>query len=304
MPVQLPYRNVQVTRDTAQVLRIANRCIYCPDGKPPYTREHAVPIGLGGGLIVPFASCARCQAEIKKVETYCMRGPFLPHRLANKLVRNLDDLSEYVTLKMIFGSFWTFGTVGTEAIPIRFHRDNVPDFLCMPRLYPAGIIANRQPGPFVQPELWVGGNEQRLRELHWFGNLILADRFDLIKFTRMLAKIAHAYIAGEIGLDDFEPMLPDFILGKNDSLGSYLVGGWPEDDIPQIDGSCQIGMAFSQWGEKTLVNTRLRLFPSHPQIPIYHVAVGTLTKPIDEVLAPLGLQSVPPRSGGGGTSHI
>ena len=43
-------------------------------------------------MILPEACCTKCQRIIHAIETYLMRGPFLSHRLANGLVRNLKDL--------------------------------------------------------------------------------------------------------------------------------------------------------------------------------------------------------------------
>jgi hypothetical protein len=288
MQITLPNRNISITRTTAKRFQDAGRCIYCPDGKPPFTKEHIIPIGLGGGLILPQASCPKCQDIIKEVETYCMRGMFLPHRLANGLVRNLKDLGNTIPFKVI---------VGQRTITVRFPRKGVPDYLCMPDLKnPPGILVRRPPGPFQQFPIWVGGNQQRLRALNAIGNFVLLDNFDATKLFRVIAKIAHSYISAEIGLDNFNPMLPEFILGKDNDLGSYLIGRWPEDGMPQINGTCQIGMAFCEWGQQTLVNVRLRLFPSHHRIPIYHVVVGALTKPINAVLVPLGLETADPNA--------
>jgi hypothetical protein len=286
MPLTIPYRNIAITKNTAKRFPVVGRCIYCPDGIAPFTKEHVIPIGLGGGMILPEASCSNCQRIIHEIETYLMRGPFLSHRLANGLVRNLKDLGDKVPMKMV---------IGGKPITVHFARDNVPNYLCMPSLGQApGISVNRAPAPFERFPFWIGGDENRLRALNAIGNLVLAYKFSANAFFRVLAKIAHAYISGEIGLDSFDPMLPEFILGRDDNAGSYLIGKWPEDGMAQINGTCQIGMAFCRWGNQDLVNVRLRLFPSHPLIPIYHVVVGTLTKPIDEILARLGLQTAGP----------
>ena len=78
----VPYQNDPVSKIDPAVFPPAGRCIYCPDGQPPFTKEHIVPRGLGGGMIIDQACCAKCQKIINIIETYCMRGPFLSHRLA------------------------------------------------------------------------------------------------------------------------------------------------------------------------------------------------------------------------------
>jgi hypothetical protein len=43
------YRNERISKDNARVFKPANRYIYCADGQPPFTREHVIPRGMGGG---------------------------------------------------------------------------------------------------------------------------------------------------------------------------------------------------------------------------------------------------------------
>jgi hypothetical protein len=71
------YRNQPASKDKAAVFASAKRCIYCLDAEPPFTREHVMPRGMGGGMILLEASCSDCQKIINEIETYCMRGPFL-----------------------------------------------------------------------------------------------------------------------------------------------------------------------------------------------------------------------------------
>ena len=92
------YRNQPASKDKAAVFAPAKRCIYCLDAEPPFTREHVIPRGMGGGMILLEASCSDCQKIINEIETYCMRGPFLSHRLATGLINHPDDLG--ATIKM------------------------------------------------------------------------------------------------------------------------------------------------------------------------------------------------------------
>lgn len=81
-----------------------------------------------------------------------------------------------------------------------------------------GIIRGSEPGPFPRVTSAIWGDEQRLRILHAIGNFVLLEVLPL------MAKISHGYIVGEIGLSNFVPLLPDFILGHDDDAGSYLIG--------------------------------------------------------------------------------
>jgi hypothetical protein len=65
-------------------------CIYCDEKRPPLTREHVLPRGLGGGdspdgstmpLILREASCERCQQITKRIEQDCL-VPMMDHARA------------------------------------------------------------------------------------------------------------------------------------------------------------------------------------------------------------------------------
>src|SRR5271166_1618447 len=78
-----------------------NRCIYCGNTNVAgLTREHIVPIGLGGGLILPKASCCKCQDVIKAIETRCQRGQLLPYRRQFGLVRHPKELPETTKVRV------------------------------------------------------------------------------------------------------------------------------------------------------------------------------------------------------------
>ena len=148
----------------------------------------------------------------------------------------------------------------------------------------------------VTTSIW--GNEEELRALNSEGNAVLVQEFKMDYFVRVLAKIAHGFVAGHCRLENFEPLLPKLILGEDLSLGGYLVGNWGEDGMPRVPNLLhQVGAAFSDQPDgRVIVNVRIRLFAELQYTPVYRVVAGFLTKPLDNVLAPLGLQAMPPGS--------
>ena len=262
------------------------RCIYCPDGKPPFTKEHVIPRGMGGGIIYPKASCERCKKIIHEIETYCMRGPFLSHRLKAGLVNNLQDLGHTLTMPIIKNG---------ERYIEEFSIEDFPNYLVLPDLVGAPQIFTHGLGGALTPRsLNIWGIEDELRALHQKGNVLLVENFSMDKFGRAIAKIAHGFVAGKIGLENFEPMLPNYILGRGPDFGAYLIGKWPEDEMFRGPGLLhQIGYAFRRFQNRDYAVVRLRLFAEHDRTPIYEIVAGPLTKPIDDVLAPLGQQVVP-----------
>ena len=56
---------MDISAAKARVFPPVGRCIYCGgDGGGTLTKEHIFPAGLGGGLVLPRASCTSCQTEI------------------------------------------------------------------------------------------------------------------------------------------------------------------------------------------------------------------------------------------------
>jgi len=66
----------------------------------------------------------------------------------------------------------------------------------------------------------------------------------------------------------------------------------------------QIGHSFTDVGDRVLIQVRIRLFAALENTPVYRIAVGFLNKPLDEVLAPLGLRSAPPETGSPANSSV
>ena len=208
------YLTVPLTKDKPRIFDPANRCIYCTEGQPPFTREHVIPRGLGGGMIFRKASCEKCREIIRDVETYCMRGPFLSHRLQLGLVNDLADLGDVVKMPI---------RVNGNRDEKSFSLEDLPNWLVLPQFHdPPGFTTGRTDGAGrFSYTLW---GDQRSLDEHGSidASTVLAEGFDLIKFSRAIAKIAHGYVAGEYGLDNFEPWLPPFILGHNEGLRRHL----------------------------------------------------------------------------------
>jgi hypothetical protein len=238
-------------------------------------------------MIIGDACCPKCQRTIHEIETYCMRGPFLSHRLARGLVNNLSDLGDTISMPLIID-----GLRHHKTFPI----SEYPKFLVLPQLSDHPGIVGGNPFKHVTTSIW--GNEEELRALNEQGNAVLVEDFKMDFFVRALAKIAHGFIVGQYRLENFQPLLPKLILGEDLSLASYLVGNWPEDGMHRTPNLLhQVGAGFMEMADgRVMINARIRLFAEHEHTPIYRIVVGFLSKPLDDVLAVAGLQSVPPRS--------
>jgi hypothetical protein len=209
---------------------------------PPLTREHIVASDLGGGLILPKSSCRKCQKITHEIETYCLRGLLLSHRLNSGLVQHSEQLGGDLPLTCKLGE-----REEVRRIPLA----NFPNYLALPQIQRGlGMLFDGSSGEFFKVSFNVWGIEEELWALHETGNALLVHDFDMNKFARMLAKIAHSLAAAEIGIEHFDAVLPDLILGRAPELASYFVGAWTEpynNSAPVALPLHQVGLGMKQW---------------------------------------------------------
>jgi hypothetical protein len=91
---------------------------------------------------------------------------------------------------------------------------------------------------------------------------------------RVLAKIAHSFAVAKLGLAGFIPMLPAFILGKNDR-NFYYVGG----TLDKSGAGTELHELGFEVDESNYLVVRIRLFSSLGA-PVFRVVVGTKNSPV------------------------
>jgi hypothetical protein len=255
-------------------------CIYCGDASDPdaLTREHIIPAGLGGGLILLKASCESCRRKTQEFETICLRKDMFSFRYHFDLIRHKHEIPEKVPLHLLSQLLGRIDYVAAE--------DN-PNFLVLPLIHnPPGMLDGGYPGRISPLTLQVFGNSQALmRQLEAQGQLRdIRTLFNLQAFVRMLAKIGHSFAVGELGLNGFDPELPDLIVNDRSPLGSYLVGNWTGDMTPPSNPNVlhQVGWAPARWGNRWVAIIRIRLFAGAGPTPCYSVVAGALSKELCE----------------------
>jgi hypothetical protein len=131
-----------------------------------------------------------------------------------------------------------------------FAVEDFPQYLVLPQFHdsPGMLLGGSPTDSYGTVSYSIWGIEEQLRALHAEGNAILVEGFNLDFFGRALAKIAHGFVAGELGLDTFEPYLPDYILGTAPQHGSYFIGKWRDEvEKPRPPGLLhQVGVAVVQ----------------------------------------------------------
>jgi hypothetical protein len=80
------------------------RCMYCEDGKPPFTDEHVMPRGLNGDLLFPKSCCARCQKIIGYIETAVLKSGWLSDPRLVMGLRSYKPKKQPAHVKMTFAN--------------------------------------------------------------------------------------------------------------------------------------------------------------------------------------------------------
>src|SRR5260370_24163699 len=161
-------------------------CIYCGNTEPPLSDEHIVACGLGGTLVLPQASCARCAKITSQVELHCLRGIYRPARMHLRLPSRKGH-PETLPVEVELGDTKT---------RVDLTMADHPGYLFSFDYEPPYILAG-----FEKLGVQLGGrisirninqdNEERLNRLK--GKVHMAVDFHADTFARMIAKIAYSY---------------------------------------------------------------------------------------------------------------
>jgi hypothetical protein len=210
-----------MTKATPKVYDPIWRCIYCgSDDTTQLSKEHIIPIGLQNGAILRKASCESCRRITERVETMCLRKALLPYRWHAGFVSHKKQIPKTIPLGIRFDR-----NPHIHHIPIDHH----PDCLLLPRLQglPSMISGKGNLTASFPPKIAVVLFNDTIDQAEASTKLLaMRHMYDFNCYWRMIAKIAHSFAIAEIGLglDGFQPTLPDLILGRNQTLAPVLIG--------------------------------------------------------------------------------
>lgn len=259
-----------ITVGPTQTLPPVGKCIYCGNADD-LRREHIVPYGLGGNLVLPQASCKVCEAITCRIEGFCLREMFGPFRHAAGMQtrRKKERPKDYpVEVTMPDG----------QAQSLRVSAQDMPPHLHFLEFPPARILrglpdAEKVEGANVVSWLMRDRLRAMATRLGYRGGKFALSLGNGGTFARMIAKIGHGWAVAKLGVDGFQHLATDFIL--NDSAGmNYLVGSQLtfQGIEEKSDNLYQLSMVTHASG---MVVAGVRLLPGFGG-PIYHVLVGLL----------------------------
>lgn len=204
-------------------------CIYCgaqkyaADSSRHLAEEHIIPFSLNGDLVIPRASCRRCERITGRDESTIINGCLASIRRSLGLrTRRPKDVPKFLPI---------YTDIGKVMVDI----DDYP-------LATVFVVLGR-------PPILIGGPENVL------GTKVINQNFDIdfiakkyrVKefslpimpvtvLNRVLAKIAHSFLVATLGVSGFSPIIADRILDKNDYMTDLVggVGSFEEDDSENL----------------------------------------------------------------------
>lgn len=262
-----------------RVYKPVGRCIYC-GSENGLTDEHIIAFGLNANLVLPEASCAKCNKITAQIEQRILRGFTRQMRTALGFqTRRKKERPATFKLGIVKGDRETIIDV-----PVGDHWVVLP----MPLYHPPAYIDNqifnkgreyREGIALVGVNVIWFSNPEEVRRRFNADRIFVVEKVDHIAFAQMLGKVAYCLAVAELGLDAIEEayILPS-ILGKSSDLGQWV--GSMADALgaaPGVEHTTQITTyrkerpAPSEQG--SIIIAYIRVF-SHAPSPFYTVVVG------------------------------
>jgi hypothetical protein len=229
------------------------------------TDEHIIPLAANGDLILPQASCRKCQLLTWKPEEQLLLLSAKSFRVTHRY-KSRRKAPKTLPLRNVNG------TGETRQVPVDVYPNAFALFLWPKPWLLSGKDRNDSP----MTQLWIDGDRRAADAVNlaklgihtWSGQEIQNEMV-----FRLFAKIGHSYLAAEIGLDAFKPTLLDYIHRRSDAI-MPLIGGTEEDEAP-TDDPYQISWRPQTVSAKTYAVVSARLFA--PQMgPTFLIVAGEL----------------------------
>lgn len=251
-----------------RILGTANACIYC-GSTSNLSDEHIIPYALEGEFVIRSGSCRSCAEKTSQFERKILRDALLAPRTALKL-RTRRPRERPTSLPLFHK---VEGLEGIVDVPVADH----PTHLALPLFaLPARVRGDEVPNlkvvaPGAQTISVSAATLDAAARRVGQGDTLLRVSLDVYAFARLLAKIAHGFVAvADVG--DVEAFLPGAMFASDESIGRWVGGA--SDMKVAAEGLHGVRLEVIE-GE---IHVRVRLFAQLGG-PEYLVVAGRLIKP-------------------------
>lgn len=265
---------------TVQAFYPVRSCIYrCRDrvgSEGILSREHVLPYGIGGTMVLPRASCEVCRTATGQLEERLLHGPWWPLRIHHGLPSRRPDEQP----DTFFGTLETDAGIENVEVP----ADEYPGVLILQFPPPSiiqGMVSEGLPTATQMYFKYLSGNAitaltQRGILVPGTRNLNLPINLSADDLVRFLAKVALSYAVGQRGLDAFESIyVREIICGQTEGANTYVGGASSPLIGPLLPGTGLHALMDYVHNQDLCVYIQIFRATGDPP-PIYEVVVGRL----------------------------
>jgi hypothetical protein len=278
-------------RPKMKIYSKVGKCIYCgaetytPSSRDALHQEHIIPEGLGGDLLLPEASCKKCEGATSAFEGTCLRRLFGPLRIYMGLPSKRPK--DRPTTLPVIAHFDEHPQIRSIEVPIRDHprmitlqQMDVPTLLGSPseeyyRVLHVTILPANGPtlGTYEENKAKMDAMCKAIADKHGACGIQIQNHTVIEEHQLMLGKIAHSFAVAELGLDMFYPFLPDMIRQKSTSSIRMFVGLLETDEEKNESELHRLSLRVQQRGRLFLLICNVALF-RNLGLTQYQVVVG------------------------------
>lgn len=261
----------------------ARVCIYCGAKRYSIDRvklgeEHIVPYCINGDLIIPLASCKKCERITGALEQqlFGKHGPFRAARSA------ISANSRSGHPAKVFQTIPLFVTESGQMARLNVPRGDAPHFIFNVEIDALpGLLIGQSADVFPEGRIKIEIRQLNSAIKFPLGKSISPPAIKIANFLRLPAKIAHSFATAELGVGAFRPLLLDYIKDRQ------------AKDVPWrfIGGACREGSSDKDyeisWREQTVqglkyVVVEMRLF-ARLNLSKFIVIAGIVERGADHV---------------------
>lgn len=255
--------------------RTIGKCVYCGSTND-LRKEHVLPYGLGGDILLLKATCKSCAAVTSAIEGRLLRGHWRAYRKLLGLTTRSKYPTHYPVKVKTAEAKSAPGLVASDQYPVLIVLDFDPPSILSGRVRTELPFATKAFMKLIAPMPSTVLVDGQARQLGPREQIEFPIEFDAADFVRLLAKVAHGYAIYRRGTAACsEYFLPKYILGTGEGLLTYV--GRSSSAII-VDRLPDTGLhAMLDTVHDGYLSVYVQLFRDEGDLPpIYEVVVGKL----------------------------
>lgn len=244
-------------------------CIYC-GSEENLSREHIIPVGLGGKTTLPQASCARHAVITGKVEGRVLRSSSMWSTRALLKMRSRRP-EEAPTSKTLIATLE--GADQEVELPLEDYPVLLPMWIFKPPAYLTGESSTNGIQLVGVDCLSFGITPTDAGQRLGAETLSISERDWPVAFAQMVGKIGYSFAVAELGLGEIEDLgIVSSILGETNDIGHW-VGTLRREEMAIPGPTHRLSLTVVE--PQNIIVSEVQLF-ANSSAPTYCAVVGRL----------------------------